>query len=58
MRLNRAWYAPVDASAYRLTVADHGTSGSCAVRIASQARAFYSTARTAPNTRPLIEGAR
>lgn len=58
MRLIRAWYAPTDVGVYRLTVADHGTSGSCAVRIASQARAFHSTARTAPNTRPLVEGAR
>lgn len=58
MRLNRAWYAPADAAVYRLTAADHGTSGSCAVRIASQARASHSTARTAPSTRPLVEGAR
>ncbi|MFJ8770224.1 hypothetical protein [Streptomyces clavifer] len=58
MRLNRAWYAPADAGVYQLTVADHGTSGSCVVRTASQARASHSTARTAPNARPLIEGAR
>lgn len=58
MRLIRAWYASADPGVYRLTAADHGTSGSRAVRIASQARASRSTARTVPITRPPLEGAR
>lgn len=58
MRLIRAWYTSADPGVYRLTTADHGTSGSRAVRTASQARAFRTTARTVPITRPLLKGAR
>ncbi|MFF2235744.1 hypothetical protein [Streptomyces anulatus] len=58
MRLNRAWYAPVGPGVYRMTTADHGTSGSRTVRTASLARAYCGPTRTAPTDHTLLEGAR
>ncbi|MGW2107634.1 hypothetical protein [Streptomyces sp. NPDC001948] len=56
MRLNKAWYAPVDPSAYWMTAAGHGTSGSRTVRTASQARAYCDPTRTATTIHTLSEG--
>ncbi|MFD7622604.1 hypothetical protein [Streptomyces sp. NPDC059802] len=57
MRLNKAWYVPVDPSVYRMTAAGHGTSGSRTARTASLARAYCDPTRTATTIHTLLEGA-
>ncbi|MFD5728964.1 hypothetical protein ACFWMT_23075 [Streptomyces sp. NPDC058368] len=56
MRHTKAWYAPAHAGVYRMTTADHGTSGSRVTRTTSHTRALGAATRTAPTGR-LLPGA-